>query len=341
MTDSIGQLETGSASARETDATPSASAAEPQRIDLRDYAVLDRAGWFHVGFASCLTALSIWLSLQSTWLWLTGQGMLALVMIQWFAILHEAGHKTLFRTRLLNRWAAHLAGFWALIPGDCWRIVHAKHHYWTGWQDKDMTTQSLVPRRLSAAERLVINAAWRLWIPLFATLYRVNNYWNLLRLRQLFTKPADRRLLTANVLVYLAVYLLIVWILGWPLVLRCLGLALFVSFALQDLIILSQHTHIPMTLAGDDQVTPYSPREQNHFTRSLIFPRWFARLFLLNMDAHALHHMHPSIPGYQLHRLNNDDTANATPWWMWVLRAKSVRGDVLLFQNRDQTGFYF
>ncbi len=309
-------------------------------VDLRNYPVRDRAGWFYLTCASTVTGLAIWLSLQATWLWLAGQVLLALVMIQWFAIIHEAGHKTLFRTRSLNRWAAHLAGFWALIPGDCWRIVHAKHHYWAGWQDKDMTTQSLVPRHLSIIERAVINVCWWAWIPLFASLYRINNYWNLLRLQKLFPKPADRRLLFGNVLFYTAAYVALVACLGWPLTLRCFGLALFISFALQDLIILSQHTHIPMTLANGEDVTPYSPQDQDVFTRSLIFPQWFARLVLLNMDAHALHHMYPSVPGYHLHRLD-EETANSTPWWVWVFRAKSVRGEILLFQNRDQTGFYF
>ena len=90
--------------------------------------------------------------------------------------------------------------------------------------------------------------------------------------------------------------------------------------ALQDLLILSQHTHIPMELAGDERVKPFTPGEQEEFTRSLVFPSWFSRLVLLNFDAHGLHHMHPSIPGYDLQRLD-EQPDNCIAWWRWVWRA--------------------
>ena len=128
-------------------------------------------------------------------------------------------------------------------------------------------------------------------------------------------------------------------------------LCLLITMSLQDLLILSQHTHIPMELANSQTdphthntahpVKPFPPLQQEVFTRSLIFPQWFARLILLNVDAHSLHHMLPRVPGYHLHRLQHRKTANSIRWWKWVLRAKSIPGEILLFQNRDQTGFYF
>lgn len=298
-------------------------------------------GFFYIGFACLTTTIAIVLSLiENTGLWIAGQLLLAVTMVQWFAVLHEAGHKTLFQTRWLNKWAAHLAGFFALIPADCWRIVHAKHHYWAGWQDLDLTTETLVPRPLRLVERLAINICWRLWIPLFATIYRVNNYWNLPRLWRLFPKPRERRVLTLNIVLYLIAYAALIQALGWQTVVSCVGLGLLISLSLQDLLILSQHTHIPMTLANGDPVQPYSPEQQDVFTRSLVFPTWFSRLVLLNMDAHGLHHIYPRVPGYHLHRLSRE-TTNSIRWWKWAMKAKAVRGDVLLFQNRDQTGFYF
>lgn len=305
------------------------------------YPPLNRAGACYVASAIVFTGLALWMSLQSSWLWwVIGQLLLAIIMIQWFAILHEAGHKTLFRHQRLNKWTAYLAGFCAIIPGDCWRIVHAKHHYWTGWQDLDLTTQALVPRPLRGYERIVINVCWWCWIPLFAVFYRFNNYWNLPRLWKLFPKAQDRRALVTNIGVYLALYIVLGMLIGWQVGMRCFALSLFISFALQDLLILSQHTHIPMTLAEGRKVSPYAPMQQDVFTRSLIFPSWISRLLLLNMDAHGLHHMYPSVPGYHLHRIDTA-TENSTPWWQWILKAKSVRGDVLLFKNRDETGFYF
>jgi hypothetical protein len=58
------------------------------------------------------------------------------------------------------------------------------------------------------------------------------------------------------------------------------------------------------------------------------------------MDAHELHHMYAQVPGYYLHRIGYVPQ-NQISWWQWLVRSKQVRGDVLLFQNRDQTGLEF
>ena len=311
-------------------------------VDLDRLQPSNAMGGFYLASALLMTTASIALSLSSDWfLWLSGQLLLSITFIQWFAILHEAGHKTMFRTRWLNRWTSYVAGFFAVIPGDCWRLVHAKHHYWTGWQDLDVTTETLIPRPLRRFERITVNLCWRLWIPLFASLYRWNNYWNLLRLRSMLQRPRQKRLVTFNVLGYLLVYLAITITVGAQTMLTTLGLGLLISMSLQDLLILSQHTHIPMKISHGESVRPFSPTQQEAFTRSLLFPTWFARLVLLNVDAHGLHHMLPRIPGYHLHRLQDRETLNCIRWWKWIAQAKSVPGDVLLFQNRDQTGLYF
>ncbi len=311
-------------------------------IDVTNFSPGNFLGAFYVAFASMMTTVSVVMSLSmNSWIWFVGQMLLAVTLIQWLAILHEAGHKTLFRSRILNRSAGYLAGFFALIPGDCWWIVHAKHHFWTGWQNLDMTTESLVPRPLSRLERVVINTCWQLWIPLFASLYRWNNYWNLFRLRKIFPRSPQRRTVTLNIVIYLIVYLTLIFGLGVNVIAKTAGLAMLVTLSLQDLLILSQHTHIPMKLSEGKAVQRFTPWQQEVFTRSLVFPQWFARLVLLNFDAHGLHHMLPRIPGYHLHQLKDRETANCIVWWRWILRAKSVRGEVLLFQNRDQTGFHF
>ena len=311
-------------------------------VDLETLQPSNWLGMFYMLYATLMTFMSVVMSLsENPWMWLAGQVLLAITLIQWFAILHEAGHKTMFKTRWLNRWVCHVSGAFALIPGDCWRLVHAKHHYWTGWQDLDVTTETLVPRELRTFERITINTCWRLWIPLFASLYRWNNYWNLPRLRNMFQRPNQKRLVTVNILVYLLLYTVLIMIVGFSEILAICGLALLISFALQDLLILSQHTHIPMKLSQGATVRPFNPAQQEVFTRSLIFPNWFARLVLLNFDAHGLHHILPRVPGYHLHRLQSTETLNCIQWWKWIVAAKSVPGEILLFQNRDQTGFHF
>jgi acyl-lipid omega-6 desaturase (Delta-12 desaturase) len=300
----------------------------------------DWRGGMHVLFGLALTSLALLLSASSLpALWLLGQGLLAIAFLLWFAVLHEAGHKTLFRTTWLNAVAGHLAGFLALIPLPCWKLVHARHHRWTGWQDLDPTTATLVPRQRSGLERVFVRACWWLWVPLVAVVYRLGNYWNLPRLLRVFPLPAHRRSLTRGIVLYLAAYALLVAAVGpWQL-LAFTGLGLYLTLALQDLLILSQHTHIPMQLSEGRPVAPVPPAQQEIYTRSLLFPAWFAHWVLLNLDAHELHHMYPRVPGCHLHRIPYR-THLAVPWWRWVLAAKGIRGDVLLFQNANQTGYH-
>jgi acyl-lipid omega-6 desaturase (Delta-12 desaturase) len=269
-------------------------------------------------------------------LWITGQAVLAAALVQWFVILHECGHETLFRTRSWHLPAGRIAGFMAGIPYHCWIRVHGRHHKWTGWQDLDPTTEALVPRPLGRAERLFLNACWRLWIPVFSVIYRISNYWLLKRLHRLFPAPADRRAMRRDVVMLLLIYAAVVAFVGSEQILRLVGLALVLSLGIQDLLILSQHTHMPQHVSGGAAVRPYPAPEQEPFTRSLRLPRW-ASIAVLHFDAHELHHMYPFVPGYHLNRIPYRP-ANEVGWWTWVSGAKRLPADVLLFENRTQSG---
>ena len=286
-----------------------------------------------------LTAAGIALSMRDALLpWLVGQGLLAIALLQWFVLLHEAGHGTLFRLRAANLAAGHVAGFFALIPFASWRRVHALHHVWTGWQDLDPTTASLAPRRRSGAETFAVDAAWRTGLPLFSIVYRLGNYWNLARLGALFPAQRPRRALIANVCVLLLAYALLPWLLGSLELLRIAVLAVLLGLALQDPLILSQHTHIPQQLSGGRSVEPLPPSVQARYTRSLRFPDWISRWILFGFDAHELHHRFPAVPGCRLRGMARA-TANDVDWWHWLKAAKRMRGSVLLFENSETTGF--
>lgn len=290
------------------------------------------------GLALGGTALGLWLSTTDAWsLWACGQMLLAASLVQWFAILHEAGHRTLFRTRRLNAGIGLLAGFLVMIPFASWVRVHGKHHKWTGWQDLDPTTASLVPRELTAVERSIVNACWRLWIPLFSVLYRVENYWNLPRLHALFERAPDRVALRAGILGQLAAYVAVAWLVGPLVLLQVAGAAVVLSLIAEDLLLLSQHTHVPQNLSGGRDVPPVPAVEQEVFTRSLRLPRWVSTC-LLHFDAHELHHMYPFVPGYHLRRIPYQPV-NEVGWWEWVRLSKRLKGVVLLFNNRETTGF--
>lgn len=296
------------------------------------------AGLGHVALAALTTSAGIALSLQAPLLaWAAGQLLVATAFTQWFFLLHEAGHATLFRHRGLNETAGYAAGFFAIIPFAIWKRIHQRHHKWTGWQDMDPTTATLVPRPLSTAERWLVRICWRYWIPLFSVLYRLNNFWNPLRLVRLFPKPEVRRRLLLELVAHAVIYAALAWLAGPTAVVRLTGLALLLAFVVEDVLLISQHTHIPMGRSHGEPVEPYPTLEQQPFTRSLRMPRWISHL-ALHFDEHELHHMYPFVPGYRLGEVPFVP-GNEVSWRKWVPAARAVPGDVLLFQSRNESGF--
>jgi len=291
-----------------------------------------------VAAAAGVTAAGVCMSLAGPlMLWAAGQAVLAISFVQWFVLLHECGHRTLFRTASWHACVGRVAGFMAIIPFRSWQRVHARHHRWTGWQDLDPTTESLTPRPRSRFHRAAVNVCWRLWIPVFSVVYRLSNYWNAARLATLFPSAADRRAMALDAVGLLCAYAALVVLAGPWLVLRAAGAALVAALVAEDLLLLSQHTHVPQQVSGGADVQPFRALQQEVFTRSLRLPHWLSTV-LLHFDAHELHHMYPFVPGYRLREIPYR-SHNEVSWWRWVMGARRLRGDVLLFENRLQSGF--
>jgi len=174
-------------------------------------------------------------------------------------------------------------------------------------------------------------------LPLFACAYRLVNYWHLPRLLQMFPAPSDRRAVTRSIAALAGAYLVIAVVAGPSTCLRVAGLAVVLSFAVEDVLLLSQHAHMPQHISGGVPVRPYPAPEQDVFTRSLRLPSWVSS-WLLHFDAHELHHMYPFVPGYHLRAIAYR-TSHEIGWWEWIRRAKALPGEVLLFQNRDDSGW--
>jgi len=275
-------------------------------------------------------------SSQTLGAYLLGQLLLAAAFVHAFVLLHEAGHNTLFVHRRLNRLVGHFAGFVALIPFHAWQRIHARHHRYTGWQDLDATTATLVPRAIRPWERRVIDFAWRTWLPLFSVLYRLQNYWNLPRMRLFLETHDNIERIRANLIVQLLVYVGLTALVGVVPLLRLIGPGLLLALMVQDVLLLSQHTHIPQRLSHGAPVKPFRPFEQEQYTRSLRLPRWMSTL-VMHFDAHELHHMYPNVPGYRLGAIAYAP-ANEVDWLQWIGAAKRLSGTRFLFSNRNDSG---
>lgn len=294
-------------------------------------------GFVQILWTLALTSLGIFLSFSKHWpVWLSGQVLLAIPLFQWFVLLHEAGHETLFRTKALNLASGLLASVFCLIPFSCWKKIHKKHHVYTGWQDLDPTTQSLVPRPLSLLEKFLVNISWKLWFPLFSILYRFTNYWNFPRLWKMFPKPKDRAAFVLSAAFIAAVVILSSVLMGMAF-LKVFALSFFLHLVLSDPILLSQHTHIPQKIAKGKKVPLIKTKDQDIYTRSLGFPRWVSQWVFYYFDAHEIHHAFPAVPGFLLGRFRYRGE-NEVSWFRFVRETKKIPASVFLFQNRNDTG---
>lgn len=298
----------------------------------------DSLGVMHTLIAGGLTVLGLWLGRnESLTLWFVGQVLFALAFIKWFTLLHEAGHQTLFASRWGNGLIGRIAAFFAILPYSSWKAIHRLHHKWTGWQDKDPTTASLVPRELGTFERFAIRFAWACWLPLFSLLYRLQSFWHLPRLFKLFDDARSRRAFVLDMIGLGALYGVTIAVLGPLGVLRLVGLGYFLGFAWMDVIMLSQHTHIPLELSHGADVKPIPAPAQAPYTRSLLFAPWLSKIILSGFDAHELHHVYPFVPGPCLREIPWTPP-NEVPGFAWIRAAKAIPADVFLFQNRKTSG---
>ena len=297
----------------------------------------DQLGLLHTAGVFSITIVGLALSAMGGIRWLGGQMLMAIGLVQWFIVLHECGHETLFRRSWLNIVIGHVASFFSGIPFVCWKRVHRMHHRWTGWQDIDPTTASLVPRPLGMVERWLIHTSWKYWIPTFSIIYRLRNYWHLPRLRTLFGPTREWRQMTVNAIALLLAYGIPVYFAGFSRTFDMVGLALVLSLVVEDPLILSQHTHVPQHVSEGRESRPFGAMEQEEFTRSLRFPAWVSRLLLFNFDAHELHHMYPFVPGYHLRRIPYTGR-NEVGWWEWLTVVKRIPGEDFLFGNQNDTG---
>jgi fatty acid desaturase len=310
----------------------------PRPSELQHLRPSNAAGSFAVSIVAGITALGLALASQPHLVtWILGQFVLSLALLQWFVVLHECGHDTLFASKRLNLAVGRLAGAFAAIPFASWRRVHGRHHRWTGWQDLDPTTETLVPRERRRFERAIVNVCWKCSIPLFAIVYRVENYWHLPRLFKLFRAPQDRTRLVRDAAALVIVYAALFIFFDPRALIATIGPAVLLSLVAEDVLLLSQHTHIPQHVSHGEHVQPFPAIEQEAFTRSLRLPAWLSTL-LLHFDAHELHHMYPFVPGYRLREVEYTPQ-NEVGCWRWIRAAKRVRGEVFLFQNRTTSGW--
>ena len=248
---------------------------------------------------------------------------------QIFILQHEFGHNSLFKDSKLNSIGGHISSFFTLIPFFNWKLIHDLHHKWTGFRDKDPTTEKTFKSLLPQKTQKIVNFCWKWNIPVFTFGYRFGIYWSDDKLKRFLSRENYKRA-KLYIIIYCAFYGLLIML--FPLVILKAFPALILSFILTDIISLSQHSHIQMKHSQGEDVSPLKYKDQAQYTRSLIASEWFSKYIMFNFNRHIEHHMYPGLPCYHLDKI---DATEGVQFEMskWVVAAKSLNGTDFIFSS--------
>lgn len=279
------------------------------------------------------TGYYLTVSFESVALYGIGQILLAVFFFQCFILLHECGHLSFFKSKILNKLIGNLMAFITIIPFQSWILIHNLHHKWTGYRDKDPTTEGTVAPKFNGFLKSLINVSWLLYIPLFTVGYRLGNYWNVGKLKK---HLPDRKLplVYLNMFIQLLAYsILIFFFHKW--IFQFILPAYILSLMISDLFILSQHSHIEIPIADDKNVKPMRFSEQVQYTRSVTFFKGIGKLFFFNFNLHEAHHAYPSLPAYHLNEVDIK-TGNTVSFVSYLKDAKSLQGTEFIFTTSNK-----
>jgi fatty acid desaturase len=304
-------------------------------INYRDYKPSSKKGLSYILLPFGLAVSGLYLSLISASIfgYIVGQLLLALFFFQCFILLHECGHMSFFRSRKLNQLFGNFMAFISFIPFKSWVLIHNLHHKWTGYRDKDPTTEGTINPKFNGFLKGLINLSWLLYLPLFTIGYRLGNYWTLKKLKKHLPErklPAIKR----NMIIQLMMYAVLIYFFHNWLFTHLLP-AYFLSLMISDLFILSQHSHIKIPLSNGEKVKPLRFSEQVQYTRSITFFKRLGGLVFLNFNLHEAHHAYPSLPAYHLAAVKIN-TENTVPFLDYLKSAKSLKGTEFIFNSSDK-----
>lgn len=309
-----------------------------ERNPIKEFKSSNTMGFLYLLSPLLFVVLGLYLSLSNTFgvLYMLGKISLSIFFFQCFILLHETGHYSYFKSGLLNRIAGHFFATLSFIPFTSWVSIHNLHHKWTGYRDKDPTTEGTVSPKFSAPIKFLVNFSWLFFIPLFTIGYRIGNYWNIKKLKK---HLPERKLsiIYLNMLSQVAFYTLVFYFFGTWIVLFLLP-AYILSLVISDLFILSQHSHIEIPLSNGEQVKPIRFSEQVQYTRSVAVFKYIGRYVYFNFHLHELHHAYPIIPGYYLDK-TQIKMPNTVKFMQYLIDAKKMSGmDFIFNTSKKQIG---
>lgn len=260
---------------------------------------------------------------------LSGTVFLTIFFFQSFILLHECGHNSLFKTSILNDIFGNFFSVFVFIPYYNWKHIHYLHHIWTGYRDKDPTTEKTFESNLSPMKIKLADFCWKYSIPIFTLGYRIGIYWKVEKLRRHLSQK-DARFCIISMIFYILFYVLVFTFFTSYIVL--LLPSVFLSCIFTDLLSMSQHSHILMEHSNGEDIEPMKYAKQAKYSRSLIFNETLSRYFLFNMNYHIEHHAYPGLPCYFLPKIKTSEGVRKD-LVSWVKKVKSIPGSDFVFKT--------
>ena len=271
-------------------------------------------------------------------IWLTAAAVLliSLFTLRVFALMHECGHGSLFRSRWLNRGFGFLLGVAAGMPQYVWSQHHNYHHAhngnWARYRGPYTTLSIDEYAALSATrQRLYRYKCSIVCAPLAGFIYLVFNprytwlkgsiAFAMFVLRRKIAQPGvpmkmhaamfktpywnsakEYRHMTLNNVVLLSLWVLMCYALGAPLFFLTYVISLSLAGAAGIVLFTVQH-NFKRSYASSDEHWDYDTAVIEG-TSFLILPAWL-NWFTANIGYHHIHHMSSRIPNYCLIACHN------------------------------------
>jgi fatty acid desaturase len=255
----------------------------------------------HIGAILVLGYLH-YLAMGSWWVLATGFA-LGVVINFLYAGQHELSHWTVFRTRRLNEICGRIIGFFMLFPRDYDQVMHYAHHRWTqDWErDGELTRE---PYTLASYLMFFIGVS-----------YWKNRVTGMIRrargiiIEPYIGKPHEKKIIRESrlhLVGYAGIIAASIYFESWA----------AVTFWILPMVLCKpvhqlQNTieHLGLTHSSDILMNTRSTR-----TNSLM--RWLC----WQMPYHTAHHSYPSVPFWQLAKLNNkiEDVAGPVHRMGWI-----------------------
>jgi acyl-lipid omega-6 desaturase (Delta-12 desaturase) len=295
----------------------------------------DITGLTQVVTTLVLLALFWWGAVESAAasLWLTAAAVLliTLLTLRVFALMHECGHGSLFRSRSLNRAAGFLLGVVAGMPQHVWSKHHSYHHAYNGNWEKyrgPYATLSLDEYvALTASQQCMYRLKCSIAAaPLAGFIYLIfSPRFNWMKITLGFvvhviarkvTQPAvsldehaasyqsrhcknarEYRHMFWNNIVLLSVWALMCWACGSALFFAIYLLSVSIAGGIGIVLFTVQH-NFEHAYASDSKLWDHDTGAIEG-TSFLLLPGWL-NWFTVNIGYHHIHHLSASIPNYCL-----------------------------------------